>query len=503
MSHQEIAIPYNSNLQKALFIVTCLFSPIWAVLAPIATCLCVVTLAFGGSIGVLSGLFSSNFSFSEFLLGMGLAGGSMLAYTLLFLTIVYFGMVSFFVFGENKITLNDKGIIFPGIFLFTLGFRREQRWENLTSIQLLSTASETKLVLSFNSNTKATLKIKSKYAAELEQLLLALEVWAKPHIQDPIFLTRLEELHNDRISQGETSFTTIWENEVNRRFSSTAFVPLDPGHKLQGNRLTVTQQMAFGGLSAIYLAQNRETELVILKESVIADLAGEKADEAHRFFEREARLLMKLNHDRIARVMDYFVENGRSYLVLEYRRGRDLRHIVKNDGPLSESKMVDWAMQITDLLSYIHSADPPIIHRDLTPDNLICHDDILTLIDFGAANEYLGTATGTLVGKQAYISPEQFRGRASLASDVYALGCTMFFLVTGHDPEPLTCSSPREFFAEQKDQQGTEISEEIDKLIQECTAFAVEDRLKTAKEVKQKLVDIKEQNEKRSAIETK
>jgi serine/threonine protein kinase len=83
------------------------------------------------------------------------------------------------------------------------------------------------------------------------------------------------------------------------------------------------------------------------------------------------------------------------------------------------------------------------VHRDISADNIILkEDETLSIIDFGAANSFLGTATCTLIGKQAYIPPEQLRGKPTVKSDLYSFGCTLFFLLTGKDPEPISVSSP-------------------------------------------------------------
>src|SRR5262249_29524560 len=128
---------------------------------------------------------------------------------------------------------------------------------------------------------------------------------------------------------------------------------------------------------------------------------------------------------------------------LEYVTGETLREIVIQHGALPESTVLEWAGQLASVLEYLHSHEPPLIHRDLTPENIIVRKDRkLTVIDFGSANEFLGQATGTFVGKQAYTSPEQFRGKATPQSDIYALGCTLHYLLTGGDPEPLSQSHP-------------------------------------------------------------
>jgi len=118
----------------------------------------------------------------------------------------------------------------------------------------------------------------------------------------------------------------------------------------------------------------------------------------------------------------------------------------------------------------LHSQNPPIIHRDVTPDNLVLdRTGSIKLIDFGAANEFIATATGTLVGKQSYISPEQFRGKAVPQSDIYALGCTLYYLATGVDPEALSQSTLTS--------EATAKMTALSALISSCTAMEVEDRL--------------------------
>jgi serine/threonine protein kinase len=135
-----------------------------------------------------------------------------------------------------------------------------------------------------------------------------------------------------------------------------------------------------------------------------------------------------------------------------------------------------WALEIAEVLSYLHSHQPVIVHRDLTPDNLVLdRSGALQLIDFGAANELIGTATGTLVGKQAYISPEQFRGKATPASDIYSCGCTLFFFATGKDPEALSQSH--------LDEERAESMPVLNDLIAKCTELEASERVSSCLEI--------------------
>jgi serine/threonine-protein kinase len=142
--------------------------------------------------------------------------------------------------------------------------------------------------------------------------------------------------------------------------------------------------------------------------------------------------------------------------------------------------VLHWTLEIADILAYLHAQDPPIIHRDITPDNLVLDTGgAIIMIDFGTANEFLGKATGTLVGKQSFIAPEQFRGKACVQSDLYSLGCTLHFLLTGQEPVPLSVSHPRTVNAA--------VSEEVDSLVASLTAMEVESRAQSAQELKDRI----------------
>jgi len=127
-------------------------------------------------------------------------------------------------------------------------------------------------------------------------------------------------------------------------------------------------------------------------------------------------------------------------------------------------------------LRYLHEQNPPVIHRDLTPDNLVLSKEEIFLIDFGAANQFVGAATGTVVGKQAYIPPEQLRGKSVLQSDIYALGGTIYYFLTGKDPLALAEASPKELL-------GAGVSDQLDRVVRKCTAYELEDRYQNVAEL--------------------
>lgn len=387
---------------------------------------------------------------------------------------------------DDQLLVSKEGLSFPLMMMPWLLFRKERLWSDLEEAQLALGSEASRdpkknprgfITLRFKSGGTVRLGLPQISRSDLEQLLLALEVWGSGCKRSPELIAFHNQVQNENMGLDHMSYTHMWEEELSRRFSATAFIPLEPERELKDGKLRIVRQLAFGGLSAIYLAQKDGHETVVVKEAVVPANADDKAREkAVELFKREAMFLIKLNHPNIARVFDHFQEEGRSYLLLEYIRGQDLRQMVKQHGRQSEIEVLNWARQVACILDYLHNQDPPIIHRDLTPDNLVRREDgSITLIDFGAANEFVGTATGTLVGKQAYIAPEQLRGKATTLSDIYAFGGTLFYLLTGVDPDALSESHPKEMVPE--------ISDAVDRLVARATSMEEEMRYQSAKEI--------------------
>ncbi len=160
-------------------------------------------------------------------------------------------------------------------------------------------------------------------------------------------------------------------------------------------------------------------------------------------FEREAKILSQLgSHAQIPRLLDYFQVDGEFYLVQEYIKGRTLAREVKSRGTLTELEVKRFLMEILPVLDYVHQHN--VIHRDIKPPNIIrCQDDgRLVLIDFGAVKEHFfrmedSTQRGTtthFVGTLGFAPPEQLALRSTFSSDVFALGVTCLYLLTGKPP---------------------------------------------------------------------
>ncbi len=337
------------------------------------------------------------------------------------------------------------------------------------------------LVFDFKSGGSATLHLSLLSRSQAEELFAAIDKYGDQSKLSSDFVKLQKAIVLEHVNA--ESFTQLWSEDLNPNYCATSYVPLPGRHRLQEGRYEILMELAAGGMSAVYLARHKENSnaKVVLKESVLPQgVSEEQRIKARELFEREAHLLLKLNHPHIARVLDRFVEDGRDYLVLEYIPGLTLRQLVQTRGKQKEKTVLTYSSKLLEILAYLHEQNPPLIHRDLTPDNIILRKDgSLCVVDFGAANELVGQATGTMIGKQCYIAPEQLRGKASQASDLYALGGTLHFLLTGSDPEALSASNPQNLVPE--------ISSATTALINQLTAFEAECRPKSARALLEKL----------------
>lgn len=365
----------------------------------------------------------------------------------------YGGLIALGIFAlkicrHTKLAFSAEQLSLPPRFLFEAKGRLRRDWSNLAEVDFRDENGQAKnprtVTLVFGDGAIIPLSIAALGRDGLRELVLTVETLGE-RVKCLPPLSKLDlDLSTRRpgraVSALHASYTHLWEDELSSRFGSTIFVPLVAGDALQDGRLKIDGQLAFGGLSAVYIAHYGDGAPVVVKESVLpAGVHDQLREKAHEMFRREAEILSALEHPRIARVLDFFQERGRNYLVLSYIEGVDLRRFVREQGAQKPIVVKRWLKEMASLLAYLHGHSPPVVHRDVSPDNIVlAYDGKLSLIDFGASNLFVGTATGTLVGKQSYISPEQFRGKAKLASDIYSLGCTMAFVLTGKDPEPLS-----------------------------------------------------------------
>ena len=375
------------------------------------------------------------------------------------------------------LAVTDEGISFPPS-MCGLGPHQSLHWGSLKFVEFDD--SRQRLQLRAEDGAKYHIDTEKISESEAEQLMFAIEVLSPGASWSTMAVDFKDGLQNAKLGI-ESDFTHMWEAELKRRYSVTTFAPHSPGVKLQNGRLTILKQLAFGGFSAVYLAEDDDRRKVVVKELVLKNENNGEHSKDVEMFERESRLLAKINHPNIVKVFDHFVEGNRHYLVLDFVDGENLRQLVGRKGPWSENEVITLAIKMSSILEDMHGLVPPLVHRDFTPDNLmITASGELTLVDFGAANECLSAVTGTLVGKQSYMPIEQIRGKAEPRSDLYALGCTIYFLLTGNDPEPLSIISVP----------PTVAGEELRKIVEKMTQMEPEQRFAGANQVRLALSEL-------------
>lgn len=381
------------------------------------------------------------------------------------------------IFPDDRMYMDRLAFIIPTRALGTINPKvLWSRIEEISIVDVAKSGGKSRFVVRFKEATGDLhdVIVAALTRESLPEFVATVKEYAS-HARGLVLLDELQRFHDyEHQTLDGISYTQLWESSSGPQFGLTSFTPLAPGTVVQGS-LTVVKQIAAGGFSAVYLATDCDDKRFVLKESVIpATLDFDLTIKAQEQFQRESRILAKLNHPRIVTVYDHFVEDNRSYLLMEYIGGDNLRKHISDNGPASEATIIAWVAELAAILEYLHSLTPPVVHRDLSPDNVVVDSDgKLLLIDFGAANEFIGSATGTLVGKHAYMAPEQIRASAEPASDLYSLGACAYFCFTGRDPEPIRRSSPKAH--------GAIISDWFDAVIARLTNLERQERFASAK----------------------
>ncbi|MFN8655884.1 MAG: protein kinase [Candidatus Obscuribacterales bacterium] len=259
--------------------------------------------------------------------------------------------------------------------------------------------------------------------------------------------------------------------------------PLAPpdNRRILQNRYEIREVLGQGGMGKVYTAADLRLEgrRRVVKQLRDDHYRKEDHDLAIEFFKREYKLLSTLEHPSIVQILDHFEENGQYYIVMEYIEGNNLHEVLTQhrQEPFSEEEVLTWAIEICDVLTYLHGLEPAIIYRDLKPSNIMLDSkDRLKLIDFGIARKFDEDGKEvTKVVSAGYSPPEQYWGQASPASDIYALGATMHFLLTGKEPEALHRSSPAML--------NSEVSDICDAIVQKATAQDPQERYENVEQL--------------------
>ncbi len=261
---------------------------------------------------------------------------------------------------------------------------------------------------------------------------------------------------------------------------------------LLANRYAIQEVIGIGGMGSVYRARDMHfpnvTKLVAVKEMINTAPDPLVRETIVQNFEREANLLATLHHPSIPRIFDYFTLESRSYLVLEFIHGKDMEAVInETNGFLPEHQVMTWAIELCDVLEYLHNHKPdPIIFRDMKPSNVMINSsgDVM-LVDFGIAKVFQSGIKGTMIGTEGYSPPEQYRGEATPAADIYALGGTIHHALTRRDPR----LEPPFSFAERPLRRiNPAVSVEIETIVNTALEYAPESRFKSAADMKQALM---------------
>ncbi len=283
-------------------------------------------------------------------------------------------------------------------------------------------------------------------------------------------------------------------------------IALKPGDVLRG-RYRIRERIGRGGMGNIYLADDLRLEgrQCALKEVEHDRTVPVKLlKEARQQFLHEATVLARLDHPNLPKVSDFFSIGPRDYLVMDYIPGKDLRTLMldakQSNTFLSEENVLGWANQLAEALTYLHSQNPPLVHRDVKPSNLkITPNGLLKLVDFGLVKALVpDEMTITVIqgrGTALYTPLEQYGGdglHTDIRSDIYAFGCTLYHLLTNTPPvdarqrflHPESLPNPRKL--------NPAISLRTDRAILWAMELHPDDRPGTAEELRQTLLGTRE-----------
>ena len=255
-------------------------------------------------------------------------------------------------------------------------------------------------------------------------------------------------------------------------------------NELFDGKYKIINILGTGGMSTVYLAENVKLgTLWAIKEI-------SKQQDSNVDIYVEPNILKKLNHPALPRVFDIIEDNESFYIIIDYIDGCTLNEELKRSGRFPEETVIDWAIQICDVLIYLHSFKPnPIIYRDMKPSNImLTKDGKIKLIDFGIAREYkISSTTDTVyIGTKGYAAPEQYgSGQTNEKTDIYSLGITLYHFLTGIGPnDPPYQIKPIRYFDQN-------LSKEIERIVDKCTRQNPDERYESANELLNALNSIK------------
>lgn len=254
------------------------------------------------------------------------------------------------------------------------------------------------------------------------------------------------------------------------------------------NRYKIINVAGKGGMGCVYRA-------IDIKDGSYWAIKEDLAEEYYYQLQEEAEVLEGLDHPALPKTRGVHSWMGKQYMLMQYMEGITLSDMLKRQEKYSEKQVLDWFIQITDVLKYLHGREHPIVYRDLKPSNIIIDDaGIIKIIDFGIAEEYSSQENGEEMQKggltKGYAAPEQYsrRFKADVRTDIYALGVTIHYLLTGKNP----IKPPYEFLPVRK--LVPNISPAMEEIVKCCLQPNPDMRYKTADALYQDLIQIEEKN---------
>ena len=243
----------------------------------------------------------------------------------------------------------------------------------------------------------------------------------------------------------------------------------------------ILSEVGHGGMSTVYLAINEKANKTwAVKE--VRKIGTKNLEVVRQSLLVETDLLRKLKHPNLPSIVDVIDDEENFLIVMDFIEGNTLEKILLEQGAQRQEDVVTWALQLCDVLSYLHQREPAIIYRDMKPSNIMLQsDNRVILIDFGTAREYKQEKSmdTTCLGTQGYAAPEQFggQGQTDARTDIYCLGATMYHLVTGHNPsKPPYEMYPIRYW-------NTQLSSGLEAIIRKCTQKNPTDRYQTVEEL--------------------
>lgn len=243
------------------------------------------------------------------------------------------------------------------------------------------------------------------------------------------------------------------------------------GTVLEG-KYEILKEIGHGGMSTVYLAMDKRLNKQWAVKEIRKKGSGKNDEIVVNSLLAEANLMKRLDHPALPRIVDIIDNNITIYVVMDYIEGDSLDKYLQEYGAQPEERVIEWAKQLCDALSYLHSQKPPIIYRDMKPANVMLKPEgNIKIIDFGIAREYKeqNLADTTVLGTKGYASPEAYSGQTDPRSDIFSLGMTMHNLLTGIDPRNGEPYAPVR-------QWNPELSEGIELIIDKCVQPAAENR---------------------------